>query len=63
MKSNLTKLSLALLSAVFILGCQDLGTGAVEADQGIIQGEAYSTMRKRATLCPTVQVWADVQEK
>ncbi len=32
MKSDLTKLSLALLSAVFILGCQDLGTGAVEAD-------------------------------
>ncbi len=32
MKPNLTKLSLALLSAVFILGCQDLGTGAVEAD-------------------------------
>ena len=27
MKSNLTKLSLALLSAVFILGCQDVGTG------------------------------------
>ena len=32
MKSNLTKLSLALLSAVFILGCQDLGTGAVASD-------------------------------
>ena len=31
-KSDLTKLSLALLSAVFILGCQDLGTGVVEAD-------------------------------
>ena len=31
MKSNLTKLSLALLSAVFILGCQDLGSGPVEA--------------------------------
>ena len=31
MKSDLTKLSLALLSAVFILGCQDLGSGPVEA--------------------------------
>ena len=29
MKSNLTKLSLALLSAVFILGCQDQGSGPV----------------------------------
>lgn len=38
-------------------------TGAVEADQGIIQGEAYSTMRKRAALCPGVQVWADVLVK
>ena len=32
MKSDLTKVSLALLSAVFILGCQDLGTGAVGPD-------------------------------
>ena len=32
MKSNLTKLSLALLSAVFILGCQDVGTGVVASD-------------------------------
>lgn len=38
-------------------------TGAVEADQGIIEGEAYSTMRKRAMLCPQVQVWADVLVK
>lgn len=38
-------------------------TGAVEADQGIIQGEAYHTMRKRAALCPEVQVWADVLVK
>jgi membrane complex biogenesis BtpA family protein len=38
-------------------------TGAVEADQGIIQGEAYATMRKRAALCPGVQVWADVLVK
>ena len=38
-------------------------TGAVEADQGIIQGEAYSTLRKRAVLCPEVAVWADVLVK
>ena len=38
-------------------------TGAVEADQGIIQGEAFSTMRKRAALCPGVEVWADVLVK
>ena len=33
MKSNLTKVSFALLSAVFILGCQDVGTGVVAADE------------------------------
>ena len=38
-------------------------TGAVEADQGIIQGEAHSTVRKRATLCPDVGIWADVLVK
>jgi membrane complex biogenesis BtpA family protein len=38
-------------------------TGAVEADQGIIQGEAFTTLRKRASLCPDVQVWADVLVK
>ena len=38
-------------------------TGAVEADQGIIEGEAYTTMRKRATLCPEVGIWADVLVK
>ena len=32
MKSNLAKVSVALLSAVFILGCQDLGTGVVASD-------------------------------
>jgi len=38
-------------------------TGAVEADQGILQGEAYTTLRKRAALCPQVQIWADVLVK
>ena len=32
MKSNLTKVSLALLSAVFVLGCQDVGMGVVASD-------------------------------
>ena len=32
MKSNLAKVSFALFFAVFILGCQDLGTGPVGAD-------------------------------
>ena len=32
MKSNLRNVSLALLSAVFVLGCQDQGTGVVESD-------------------------------
>ena len=32
MKSNLAKVSVALLSAVFILGCQDLGSGPVGPD-------------------------------
>lgn len=38
-------------------------TGAVEADQGIIQGEAYRTLRSRRVLCPKVQIWADVLVK
>lgn len=38
-------------------------TGAVEADQGIIQGEAHATLRKRSTLCPEVKIWADVLVK
>ena len=32
MKSNLMKVSLALLSTVVLLGCQDLGTGVVASD-------------------------------
>ena len=32
MKSSLTKVSLALLSAVFFLGCQDMGSGPVGPD-------------------------------
>src|SRR2546423_1260145 len=33
--------------------------GAVVADQGIIEGEAADTMRRRAALCPNVFVFAD----
>ncbi len=32
MRGHLTKVSLAFLSAVFILGCQDQGTGVVESE-------------------------------
>ena len=32
MKSHLAKVSLALLSAVFVLGCQDMGSGPVAPD-------------------------------
>ena len=32
MKAHVTRVSLALLSAVFILGCQDLASGPVGPD-------------------------------
>ena len=32
MKAHLTKVSLAILSAAFVLGCQDVGTGVVASD-------------------------------
>lgn len=34
-------------------------TGAAVTDQGIIEGEAYATLRKRAALAPSVLVFAD----
>src|SRR5881227_4051911 len=34
-------------------------TGAMVADQGIIEGEAAATMRRRTALCPDVFVFAD----
>ncbi|HEX2834324.1 MAG TPA: BtpA/SgcQ family protein [Thermoanaerobaculia bacterium] len=34
-------------------------TGAMVTDQGIIEGEAYATLRKRATLAPHVLIFAD----
>ncbi|HET7434147.1 MAG TPA: BtpA/SgcQ family protein [Thermoanaerobaculia bacterium] len=34
-------------------------TGAMLTDQGIIEGEAYATLRKRASLAPHVAIFAD----
>jgi membrane complex biogenesis BtpA family protein len=34
-------------------------TGAAVTDQGIIEGDAYGTLRKRATLAPHVLIFAD----
>ncbi|HEV7766745.1 MAG TPA: BtpA/SgcQ family protein [Thermoanaerobaculia bacterium] len=34
-------------------------TGAMLTDQGIIEGDAYSTLRKRASLAPDVLIFAD----
>ena len=38
-------------------------TGVMVTDQGIIQGDAYETMRYRERISPGVQVFADVQVK
>jgi membrane complex biogenesis BtpA family protein len=37
--------------------------GAVIADQGIIEGDAAATMRRRAALCPSLFVFADHRVK
>lgn len=37
----------------------NIHTGAAVTDQGIIEGEAYATMRKRAALAPDVLLFAD----
>ena len=34
-------------------------TGAAVTDQGILEGDAYTTLRKRATLAPDVLIFAD----
>ncbi len=34
-------------------------TGAMLTDQGIIEGDAYTTLRKRASLAPDVSIFAD----
>jgi len=38
-------------------------TGAMLTDQGILQGNAYETVRVRAHLCPQTQILADVHVK
>jgi membrane complex biogenesis BtpA family protein len=38
-------------------------TGAMLTDQGLIEGQAYETIRARQRLCPQVQIFADVHVK
>jgi membrane complex biogenesis BtpA family protein len=38
-------------------------TGAMLTDQGLIEGNAYETLRYRQRLCPNVQLFADVHVK
>lgn len=38
-------------------------SGAMVTDQGVIEGDAYRTVRKRAALCPGVKIFADVLVK
>jgi len=38
-------------------------TGAMLTDQGLIEGNAYETLRCRQRLCPNVQIFADVHVK
>ncbi len=38
-------------------------TGAMLTDQGIIQGQAYDTLRRKKNLCPSAQILADVHVK
>lgn len=38
-------------------------TGVMYTDQGAITGRAAEVLRRRATLCPQVEIWADVLVK
>lgn len=38
-------------------------TGAMLTDQGIIEGDAYNTIRYRQTVCPKVKLYADIHVK
>ncbi len=38
-------------------------SGAMLTDQGIIEGDAYGTLRYRQSLCPGAQIFADVHVK
>lgn len=37
--------------------------GAMLTDQGIIEGDAFNTLRYRQTICPNAQIFADVHVK
>lgn len=41
----------------------NIHTGAAITDQGLVQGEAHNTLRKRAMLCPEILIFADVAVK
>lgn len=41
----------------------NIHTGAMLTDQGIIEGDAYETLRYRERLCPDVEIFADVHVK
>ncbi len=41
----------------------NIHTGAYVTDQGIIEGEAYETLRYRELIAPRVEIWADVLVK
>src|SRR5882724_3414491 len=38
-------------------------TGAMLTDQGLIEGDAYHTLRFRAAICPGTEIFADVHVK
>src|SRR5207249_1132338 len=38
-------------------------TGAMLTDQGLIEGQAYETLRYRKTICPRAWIFADVHVK
>lgn len=38
-------------------------TGVAATDQGMIEGDAYQTLRDRAAICPNVRILADVHVK
>jgi membrane complex biogenesis BtpA family protein len=41
----------------------NIHTGAMLTDQGIIEGDAYATLRYRERVCPGVELFADVHVK
>jgi len=41
----------------------NIHTGAMLTDQGLIEGNAYQTLRDRARICPETEIFADVHVK